>query len=111
MSEEDRKNLQTMMRIQDRPWSLPRFSHGDLNPFNVLVWGFSGWYPPYWEHTSAWFGNATRMKWQGRLDKILDRPRSEEFKMEEVPAEASYWEAARSPYTPTYGFGFNNTAA
>ncbi|KAF2478357.1 kinase-like protein [Lindgomyces ingoldianus] len=70
------------------------FTHGDLNPINVLVcggnvvgiigWEFSRWYPHYWDYTSAWFGNVTRTEWQGMLDKVLDRPRPEELRMEEV---------------------------
>jgi hypothetical protein len=31
--------LQDMMSKQDGPWPLPSFTHGDLNPFNVLVYG------------------------------------------------------------------------
>ncbi|KAI1160665.1 kinase-like domain-containing protein [Nemania serpens] len=83
-----------MMRQQDGPWPPPTFAHGDLNPFNVLVrdgkvvglidWEFGGWYPHYWEYTSAWFGNVTRTEWQSKLDKILDRPSPEAFKMEEI---------------------------
>ncbi|QKD61532.2 serine/threonine protein kinase [Fusarium oxysporum Fo47] len=61
---------------------MPVFTHGDLNPFNILVrgdqvvgiidWEFAGWYPCYWEYTSAWYGNRI---WQGRqelLAKFLD---------------------------------------
>ncbi|PSN60500.1 kinase-like protein [Corynespora cassiicola Philippines] len=91
---QDWHDLQEMMSQQDGPWSPPTFTHGDLNPFNILVrdgkvvgivdWEFSGWYPHYWEYTSAWFGNVTRTEWQGMLDRILDRPRPEEFRMEEV---------------------------
>jgi aminoglycoside phosphotransferase len=90
----DWHNLQDMISKQDGPWPPPKFTHGDLNPFNVLVcggnvvgivdWEFSGWYPHYWEYTSAWFGNVTRTEWQGMLDKVLDRPSPEQFKMEEV---------------------------
>ncbi|KAF2846104.1 hypothetical protein T440DRAFT_492908 [Plenodomus tracheiphilus IPT5] len=84
----DWHDLQQMMSRQDSPWPPPVFTHGDLNPFNVLVrgdkvvgiidWEFFGWYPHYWEYTSAWFGNITRTEWQGMLDKILDRPGPEE---------------------------------
>ena len=82
------------MKQQDGPWPPPRFTHGDLNPFNILVrkgkvvgiidWEFSGWYPYYWEYTSAWFGNVTRTEWQGMLIKFLDPPPPQEFKLEEV---------------------------
>ncbi|KAI0532520.1 kinase-like domain-containing protein [Xylaria digitata] len=92
--DQDWYDLMDMMRQQDGHWPPPTFAHGDLNPFNVLLrdgkvvglidWEFSGWYPHYWEYTSAWFGNLTRTEWQGMLDKILDRPSPEVFKMEEV---------------------------
>ncbi|KAH8586814.1 hypothetical protein B0O99DRAFT_656668 [Bisporella sp. PMI_857] len=92
--DQDRHDLQHMLSVQDGPWPLPTFSHGDLNPCNIIVrggtvvgiidWEFSGWYPHYWEYTSAWFGNATRTEWQGILDKVLDHPQPEVFKMEEV---------------------------
>jgi aminoglycoside phosphotransferase (APT) family kinase protein len=92
--DQDWHDAMDMMRLQDGPWPVSKFAHGDLNPCNVIVregkvvgiidWEFSGWYPPYWEYTSAWFGNITRTEWQGLLDKILDRPPPEVFKMEEV---------------------------
>lgn len=92
--DQDWHDLQEMMNRQDGPWPPPVFTHGDLNPFNILVregnvvgiidWEFSGWYPHYWEFTSAWFGNITRIGWQSKLDQFLDRPHPEEFKMEEV---------------------------
>ncbi|KAI1430282.1 kinase-like domain-containing protein [Xylaria sp. FL1777] len=92
--DQDWDDLIEMMRLQDGPWPPPTFAHGDLNPFNVLVrdgkvvglidWEFSGWYPHYWEYMAALCGNVTRKEWQGTIDKILDRPRPEEFKMEIV---------------------------
>ncbi|CRG91092.1 hypothetical protein PISL3812_08140 [Talaromyces islandicus] len=92
--DQDWYDLQDMMDRQDESWPPPVFTHGDLNPFNIIVcegnvagiidWEFSGWYPHYWEYTSAWFGNVTRTGWQSMLDRFLDRPRPEELKMEEV---------------------------
>jgi aminoglycoside phosphotransferase len=92
--DQDWQDLQDMISKQDGPWPQPNFTHGDLNPFNILVregnivgiidWEFSGWYPNYWEYTSAWFGNVTRTEWQGMLDKILDQPSPEELKMEKT---------------------------
>ncbi|KAF2124869.1 kinase-like protein [Dothidotthia symphoricarpi CBS 119687] len=92
--DQDSHDLRDMMSKQDGSWPLPKFSHGDLNPFNVIVrggnvvgvidWEFAGWYPYYWEYTSAWFGNLIRTDWQGMIGKFLDRPSPEEFKMEEV---------------------------
>lgn len=71
-----------MAAKQDGAWPPPVFTHGDLNPFNILVsrdkivglidWEFSGWYPHYWEYTSAWHGNSTRTEWQALLNEFLD---------------------------------------
>lgn len=92
--DQDWKDLLEMMKRQDGPWAPPVFAHGDLNPSNILVrdgkvvgiidWECSGWYPQYWEYTSAWFGNVTRTGWQSDLDQFLDRPHPNDFKMEEV---------------------------
>ncbi|KAF2647146.1 hypothetical protein K491DRAFT_709319 [Lophiostoma macrostomum CBS 122681] len=53
-----------------------------FDPFNIIVsgdkvvaiidWEFSGWYPPYWEYTVAWFGKQTRTGWRDMLHSILD---------------------------------------
>ncbi|KAI1176474.1 kinase-like domain-containing protein [Nemania sp. FL0916] len=93
--DQDWHDVAKMIRQQDGPWPPPKFAHGDLNPFNILIrdgkvaaiidWEFAGWYPHYWEYTSAWFGNITKTGWRDMLnDKVLDRPQSEEFKMEET---------------------------
>lgn len=80
-----------MVAKQDGLWPPPVFTHGDLNPFNIMVhgnrvasiidWEFSGWYPFYWEYTSAWYGNRIRKAWQDSLAKFLD-PYPEELRME-----------------------------
>jgi len=67
---------------QDGPWPAAVFTHGDLNPFNIFVrgdevtaiidWECAGWFPNYWEYTSAWYGNLTRTEWQENLSKFLD---------------------------------------
>ncbi|KAH7360186.1 kinase-like domain-containing protein [Rhexocercosporidium sp. MPI-PUGE-AT-0058] len=91
VSDEDATAIKAMIVKQDGPWPAPIFTHGDLNPFNILVrgdqivgiidWEFSGWYPPYWEYTSAWFGNVIRSEWQSVICSLLD-PYPEEFEME-----------------------------
>ncbi|KAL2826834.1 kinase-like domain-containing protein [Aspergillus cavernicola] len=68
-------------------------THGDLNPSNILVrgdrvtgiidWEFSGWYPCYWEYTTAWLGNVTRTEWQDQLSKFLD-PFPAELEMDRI---------------------------
>ncbi|KAH0370310.1 kinase subdomain-containing protein, partial [Aureobasidium melanogenum] len=67
--------------MHDGPWPPPVFTHGDLNPGNILVrdqdvvaiidWEFAGWYPHYWEYTAAWYGNLVRTGWQDVLPHFL----------------------------------------
>lgn len=76
------EDIKKMVAKQDGPWPPPVFTHGDLNPFNIMVrgnkvvgiidWEFSGWYPYYWEYTAAWYGSLTRQAWQEVLSKFLD---------------------------------------
>ncbi|KAK4548490.1 hypothetical protein LTR36_009400 [Oleoguttula mirabilis] len=85
------QDLKKMAAMQDGPWPPPVFTHADLNPFNILIrgdevvgivdWEFAGWYPNYWEYTSAWHGNVTRTGWQDVLDQFLD-PLPAELEME-----------------------------
>lgn len=91
VTKEEADDLRAMIAKQEGQWSLPIFTHCDLNPFNILVsgdkivgiidWESSGWYPPYWEFTTAWFGNRTRAEWQGILHSLL-HAYPEELEME-----------------------------
>lgn len=88
---DDYDSLEAMIIKQDGPWPSPVYTHGDLNPSNILVrkskvvgiidWEFSGWYPPYWEFTTTWYGNRMRKWWQDLLDRFLPKS-SDELKME-----------------------------
>jgi len=50
------------------------FTHGDLSSLNILThgdvvvavidWETSGWYPSYWEYTSAWNVNQQNQFWR-----------------------------------------------
>lgn len=90
----DWHDLQEMMSKQDGPWPPPCFTHGDLNLSNIFVrdgnvvgiidWEFSGWYPHYWEYTSAWFGNLMKKDWQDLLERFVDKPHPDVLKMEQV---------------------------
>ncbi|KAI0101682.1 kinase-like domain-containing protein [Nemania sp. FL0031] len=92
--DEDWHAAADMIRLQDGPWPPPKFTHGDLNPFNIIIrdgkiagiidWEFSGWYPDYWEYTSIWFGSRASTVWQGLIDRFVDPPDPEVFKMEEL---------------------------
>ncbi|KAK6840103.1 hypothetical protein PG987_005969 [Apiospora arundinis] len=62
--EQDWTDLREMAALQNGPWPASVFTHGDLNPSNIFVrgdevvgiidWETAGWYPDYWEYTSAW---------------------------------------------------------
>ena len=92
-NDRDWQEIKDMAAKQDGPWPSPVFTHGDLNPFNILIsgdevvsiidWEFSGWYPHYWEYTSAWYGNITRTEWQDLLGEFLD-PFPAELEMEKT---------------------------
>ena len=56
-------DVNRMVMLQDHPWPMPVFTHGDLSSFNILAhgddivgiidWEMSGWYPSYWEYSMA----------------------------------------------------------
>ncbi|TVY22805.1 hypothetical protein LHYA1_G008399 [Lachnellula hyalina] len=91
VTQKEADDVRAMIVKQDALWPAPVFTHCDLNPFNILVrgdrivgiidWEFSGWYPSYWEYTSAWRGNLLRSEYQGILLSLLD-PYPEELEME-----------------------------
>lgn len=93
VTSEDADDIKAMIAKHDGPWPAPVFTHCDLNPSNILIsgdkivgiidWEFSGWYPPYWEYTSAWLGNLLRTEWQEILISLLD-PYPEELDMEKT---------------------------
>lgn len=76
------EDLKHMVEMQDGPWPEPVFTHGDLNPSNILVqggkvvsiidWEFAGWYPSYWEYTAAYQVMYTKTQWQGLIGNFLD---------------------------------------
>lgn len=82
----------------DAPWPLPVMTHGDLSSLNILArgdtvvgiidWETAGWYPYYWEYTSACQPNPRDYFWRDELDKFLD-PMPEELAMEET--RRKYW--------------------
>ncbi|XWW97824.1 hypothetical protein V2A60_005811 [Cordyceps javanica] len=84
-------DIRNMIAMQDREYGAPLFTHGDLNPFNVIVregsivgiidWEFSGWLPHYWEYTSVWLGNKTRIGWQRMAERFID-PWPDQLQME-----------------------------
>lgn len=90
----DLDDVNDMIARQDGPWPPPVFTHGDLNPSNILVrddkivgiidWEMSGWYPHYWEYTSLKIGSyLVNPVWDDNIDKFLS-PLPDELKMEKV---------------------------
>lgn len=80
---ENYPEINDMMRLQDRHWPMPVFTHADLSAFNILVrgddvvgiidWETAGWYPTYWEYTMACLqGNRMFMWWTEESDRFLD---------------------------------------
>jgi aminoglycoside phosphotransferase len=70
-----------MIQLQDGPWPNPVFTHGDMSSLNVLVdgdnivgiidWETAGWYPHYWEYTTAHQVNAYNLFWKDQIDNFL----------------------------------------
>ena len=82
-----------LIALQDRAWPPPVFTHGDLSSLNILVrgdkivgiidWETAGWYPSYWEYTTASQVNPMNYFWREEIDKFLD-PMRKELEMEKV---------------------------
>lgn len=90
----DTDAINNMIAKQDGPWPSSVFTHGDLNPSNILVrdnkivgiidWEMSGWYPHYWEYTSIRIGSyLINPVWDDCIDKFLT-PWPDELEMERV---------------------------
>lgn len=72
-------------------WGLPVFTHGDLSSLNVLVegdkvtgivdWEIAGWYPSYWEYTTAKQVNFRNEFWEEYIEKFIE-PKPKELRME-----------------------------
>ena len=63
------------------------FTHNDLHFSNIMIkdghitgiidWADSGWYPDYWEYTSATSVFIQRDDWNTILDNAIGRPHCE----------------------------------
>ncbi|KAL3482294.1 hypothetical protein BJX99DRAFT_216750 [Aspergillus californicus] len=87
--------ISELLRLQEASTSRygTCFTHGDLSSANILVrgdeivgivhWETSGWYPEYWEYTSAWNVNVYNEFWREELSKFIpEYPQA--LKMEEI---------------------------
>lgn len=84
--------LQELIVQQQSSWPL-KFTHGDLSSLNILAsgdeivgiidWETAGWYPSYWEYTTACQVNPQNYFWRDEIDKFLE-PMPKELEMEET---------------------------
>lgn len=82
-----------MISMHKREWGQPVFTHGDLSSLNILVrcddivgivdWETAGWYPAYWEYTSASQVNPRNTFWADYIDRFLE-PWPAALKMEKT---------------------------
>lgn len=85
-------DVQKLIKQQNQSWPLV-FTHGDLSSLNILArgdeivgivdWETAGWYPAYWEYTSACQVNPQNSFWIHEIDKFL-QPWPEELAMERI---------------------------
>ncbi|KAI4145800.1 MAG: hypothetical protein LQ341_002261 [Variospora aurantia] len=84
--------IQELIKQHEGSWPL-RFTHGDLSSLNILArgdevvgivdWDTAGWYPSYWEYTTAWHVNPYNEFWQDEVDNFLE-PMPEALAMEQT---------------------------
>ncbi|KAJ9302395.1 hypothetical protein DTO271G3_1261 [Paecilomyces variotii] len=84
--------LQELIVLHQSSWPL-KFTHGDLSSLNILAsgdeivgiidWETAGWYPSYWEYTTACQVNPQNYFWRDEIDKFLD-PMPKELAVEET---------------------------
>lgn len=85
--------IQDFIRLHDRDHWPIMFTHGDLSSMNVLVrgddivgiidWETAGWYPSYWEYTTACQVNPHNSFWIKEIDNFLN-PMPEDLNMERL---------------------------
>lgn len=86
-------SVNELITLHDRSWPDPVFTHGDLSSLNIMAegdvitgivdWETAGWYPHYWEYTTACYVNPRNLFWREEIDKFLE-PLPEEQRMEEL---------------------------
>ncbi|PWY69036.1 kinase-like protein [Aspergillus sclerotioniger CBS 115572] len=84
--------IQALIEQHGKDWPLV-FTHGDLSSLNILArddevvgivdWETAGWYPSYWEYTTASQVNPQNSFWIHEIDKFL-QPMPEELAMEGI---------------------------
>ena len=77
----------------EEPYPSLVFTHGDLSSLNILAcgdkvvgivdWETAGWYPSYWEYTTACQVNPHNSFWRDEIEKFLN-PFPKELAMEKL---------------------------
>lgn len=85
--------VKDMASFHEQAWQAPVLTHGDLSALNILVrgnevvaivdWETAGWYPHYWEYTSAKNTNPQNIWWQEEVDNFIE-PMPEALEMEAI---------------------------
>jgi aminoglycoside phosphotransferase len=98
LSPELPSEIHEVIKQHEGPWPAPCFTHGDLSSLNIMVrgdkvvgivdWETAGWYPNYWEYTTAWNVNPYNEFWREEVDKFLE-PMPVELEMERL--RNKYW--------------------
>ena len=73
------EEIRGLVKMHEENWPL-RFTHGDLSSLNILVrgvtvvaivdWETAGWYPSYWEYTTAYNVNPQNEFWRDEVDNF-----------------------------------------
>lgn len=89
---ENYPRINELLSLHERTWPLC-FTHGDLSSLNILVqgdkvtgiidWETAGWFPSYWEYTTACNVNPGNLFWRDYIDEFLE-PMPEELHMEKI---------------------------
>jgi aminoglycoside phosphotransferase len=90
---EHKPEISELISWQDIHKSPLVFTHGDLSSLNILAsgdkitgivdWETAGWYPSYWEYSTAWNVNLQNEFWRDEVDKFLEHM-PEELEMEKL---------------------------
>ncbi|KAI5800039.1 kinase-like domain-containing protein [Geopyxis carbonaria] len=90
---EDPPDVRRLVEWHNQSCAKPTFTHGDLNTMNIIVrgdevvgiidWETAGWWPDYWEYTSAWHVNPYDEFWREEVDKFVE-PKVEELDIEKL---------------------------
>lgn len=85
--------INELIRLQEAAAHSSVLTHGDLSSLNILSrdneivgiidWETAGWFPSYWEYTTACFVNPQNEFWRKEIDRFLSS-RSQNLLMEEL---------------------------